>query len=108
MSLTDLQQQRYARHLTLPEIGAAGQAKLLAARVLLVGVGGLGSPAGFYLAAAGIGTLGVMDGDSLEASNLQRQIAHTTSDLGRPKVSRHNARSKRSTRTATCGKFPNG
>ena len=86
MSLTDLQQQRYARHLTLPEIGPAGQGKLLAARVLLVGVGGLGSPAGFYLAAAGIGTLGVMDGDVLEASNLQRQIAHTTPDLGRPKV----------------------
>jgi molybdopterin/thiamine biosynthesis adenylyltransferase len=84
--LSDFQQQRYARHLTLPELGAAGQEKLLAARVLLVGVGGLGSPAGFYLAAAGIGTLGVMDGDVVEASNLQRQIAHTTADLGRPKV----------------------
>ena len=86
MSLTPFQQQRYARHLTLPEIGAAGQEQLLAARVLLIGAGGLGSPAGFYLAAAGIGTLGVMDGDVLEASNLQRQIAHTTADLGRPKV----------------------
>jgi molybdopterin/thiamine biosynthesis adenylyltransferase len=86
MSLSEFQQQRYARHLTLPEIGAAGQEKLLAARVLLVGAGGLGSPAGFYLAAAGLGTLGIMDGDMLEASNLQRQIAHTTADLGRPKV----------------------
>jgi len=86
MSLTPFQQQRYARHLTLPEIGVAGQEKLLAARVLLVGAGGLGSPAGFYLAAAGIGTLGVMDGDVVEASNLQRQIAHSTTDLGRPKV----------------------
>ena len=86
MSLSAFQQQRYARHLALPEIGAAGQKRLLAARVLLVGVGGLGSPAGLYLAAAGVGTLGVMDGDVLEASNLQRQIAHTTADLGRPKV----------------------
>ncbi len=86
MSLTEFQQQRYARHLTLPELGAAGQAKLLAARVLLIGVGGLGSPAGFYLAAAGLGTLGVLDGDVLEASNLQRQIAHTTADLGLRKV----------------------
>ena len=84
--LSDFQQQRYARHLTLPEIGAAGQEKLLAARVLLVGVGGLGSPVGFYLAAAGVGTLGVMDGDVVEASNLQRQITHTTAALGQPKV----------------------
>ncbi|MCX7008246.1 MAG: HesA/MoeB/ThiF family protein [Kiritimatiellaeota bacterium] len=84
--LSAFQQQRYARHLTLPELGAVGQEKLLAARVLLVGAGGLGSPAGLYLAAAGIGTLGVMDGDVVEASNFQRQIAHTTADLGRPKV----------------------
>lgn len=86
MTLSAFQTQRYARHLSLPEIGAAGQGRLLSARVLLIGVGGLGSPAGFYLAAAGVGTLGVMDGDVLEASNLQRQIAHTTADLGRPKV----------------------
>ncbi len=86
MSLTAFQQQRYARHLTLPEIGAAGQERLLAARVLLVGVGGLGSPAGFYLAAAGVGLLGVVDSDVLEASNLQRQIAHTTADLGLQKI----------------------
>lgn len=80
------QRQRYARQITLPEIGAAGQKRLLASRVLLIGVGGLGSPAGYYLAAAGIGTLGLVDGDVLELSNLQRQIAHTTADLGRPKV----------------------
>ena len=86
MSLSEFQQKRYARHLTLPEIGAAGQERLSAARVLLVGVGGLGSPAGFYLAAAGIGTLGVVDSDVVEESNLQRQIAHTTADLGLPKI----------------------
>lgn len=78
--------QRYARQISLPEIGAAGQNKLLASRVLLIGVGGLGSPAGYYLAAAGIGALGLVDGDTLELSNLQRQIVHTTADLGHPKV----------------------
>jgi len=86
MVLTSNQSQRYARQLALPEIGAAGQKRLLASRVLLIGVGGLGSPAGYYLAAAGIGTLGLVDGDALELSNLQRQIAHTTADLGRSKV----------------------
>ena len=86
MVLTFNQSQRYARQLALPEIGEAGQKRLLAGRVLLVGVGGLGSPAGYYLAAAGIGTLGLVDGDTLELSNLQRQTAHTTADLGRPKV----------------------
>jgi molybdopterin/thiamine biosynthesis adenylyltransferase len=77
---------RYERQLALPEIGPAGQRRLAASRVLVVGAGGLGSPAAFYLAAAGIGTLGIMDGDAVEASNLQRQILHATSDLGRPKV----------------------
>jgi molybdopterin/thiamine biosynthesis adenylyltransferase len=86
MNISASAEQRYARQLALPEIGAAGQAKLAAARVLLVGVGGLGSPAGFYLAAAGLGTLGLADGDRLEASNLQRQIAHTTADIGGLKV----------------------
>ncbi|MFH1969113.1 MAG: HesA/MoeB/ThiF family protein [Verrucomicrobiota bacterium] len=86
MVLTSNQSQRYARQISLPEIGEDGQKKLLASRVLLIGVGGLGSPAGYYLAAAGIGTLGLVDGDTLELSNLQRQIAHTTADLGRPKI----------------------
>lgn len=77
---------RYSRHLRLPEIGVSGQAKLLAARVLCVGAGGLGSPASLYLAAAGIGTLGIVDADSVELSNLQRQIVHATVSIGMPKV----------------------
>lgn len=77
---------RYSRHLILPEVGAAGQAKLKGARVLLVGAGGLGSPAALYLAAAGVGTLGVVDGDRVDASNLHRQLLHGTRDVGRPKT----------------------
>lgn len=77
---------RYSRHLILPEVGVEGQEKLKAARVLLVGAGGLGSPAALYLAAAGIGTLGLVDGDRVDATNLQRQILHGSSDVGRPKV----------------------
>jgi molybdopterin/thiamine biosynthesis adenylyltransferase/rhodanese-related sulfurtransferase len=84
--LTAAQQDRYARHIMLPEIGEKGQEKLLKARVLLLGAGGLGSPAGLYLAAAGIGTLGVIDADVVDASNLQRQILHGTSTVGVPKV----------------------
>lgn len=86
MSLTDDQVERYARHLILREVGGAGQKKLLAARVLIVGAGGLGSPALLYLAAAGVGTIGVVDSDHVALSNLQRQIAHTTQDVGRLKV----------------------
>jgi len=86
MSLAPAQAARYARHLTLPQIGEAGQARLSAGRVLVVGAGGLGSPAAFYLAAAGVGRIGVMDGDVVEPSNLQRQLLHRTADLGRPKV----------------------
>lgn len=78
--------RRYARHLVLPEVGEEGQRRLKDARVLLVGAGGLGSPAALYLAAAGAGTLGVVDFDAVDASNLQRQILHGTKDLGRPKV----------------------
>jgi len=77
---------RYTRQIILPEIGQAGQEKLKRARVLIIGAGGLGSPAAFYLAAAGVGTLGLCDGDTVELSNLQRQILYSTRDLGRKKV----------------------
>jgi molybdopterin/thiamine biosynthesis adenylyltransferase len=85
-SLSEAQRDRYSRHLMLPEIGDKGQAKLLASRVLLLGAGGLGSPSGLYLAAAGVGTLGLVDADVVDASNLQRQILHATSRIGMPKV----------------------
>ncbi|MFZ5834075.1 MAG: molybdopterin-synthase adenylyltransferase MoeB [Pseudomonadota bacterium] len=84
--LTETQIERYARHIMLPEVGGAGQAKLLASRVLLVGAGGLGSPLALYLAAAGVGTIGIVDDDVVSLSNLQRQIAHKTRDIGRPKT----------------------
>jgi molybdopterin/thiamine biosynthesis adenylyltransferase/rhodanese-related sulfurtransferase len=83
---TDAQLERYSRHIMLPEVGEKGQAKLLASRVLLLGAGGLGAPASFYLAAAGVGTLGLVDADVVDASNLQRQIVHATSRIGMPKV----------------------
>lgn len=86
MNLTEEQIERYSRHIILPEVGGKGQAKLLAGKVLIVGAGGLGSPAALYLAAAGVGTIGLIDADTVELSNLQRQIIHTTTDLGRPKV----------------------
>ena len=85
-SLTDAQRERYSRHLLLPEVGEVGQAKLLAGKVLLLGAGGLGSPAALYLAAAGVGTLGIVDLDVVDVSNLQRQIIHTTSRVGTSKV----------------------
>lgn len=80
------QVQRYSRHIILPEVGVEGQEKLLSSRVLIAGMGGLGSPAALYLAAAGIGTFGLVDFDVVELSNLQRQVIHTTADLGKPKV----------------------
>lgn len=83
---TDRQLQRYARHIVLGDIGGAGQKKLMAAKVLVVGAGGLGSPLAMYLAAAGVGTIGLVDDDHVDLSNLQRQIAHATDDVGRPKV----------------------
>src|SRR5271156_1846114 len=77
---------RYSRHLLLPEVGLEGQQKLKAAKVLCVGTGGLGSPLALYLAAAGVGTLGLVDFDTVDSSNLQRQIIHSTADVGRPKI----------------------
>jgi adenylyltransferase/sulfurtransferase len=85
-ALSSEEMARYSRHLILPEVGMEGQQKLKAAKVLCVGTGGLGSPLAFYLAAAGIGTLGLVDFDVVDASNLQRQIIHSTKDIGRPKL----------------------
>ncbi len=85
-TFTPAQIRRYHRHLILPSVGSLGQKKLLNARVLLLGAGGLGSPAALYLAAAGVGTLGIVDFDVVDESNLQRQILHHLSDVGRPKV----------------------
>lgn len=80
------QQQRYKRNIQLPEIGIEGQQKIAAARVLIIGIGGLGSPVALYLAAAGVGTLGLMDFDNVDITNLQRQIIHYTPDIDTPKV----------------------
>ena len=84
--LTDDQRERYSRHMLVPEIGPAGQQKLLDAKVLLLGAGGLGSPTALYLAAAGVGTIGIVDDDVVDLSNLQRQVIHTTDRIGVPKV----------------------
>src|SRR5947199_9273137 len=78
--------QRYSRHFLLSQVGEKGQRKLLRSSVLLVGAGGLGSPTALYLAAAGVGTIGLMDADVVDITNLQRQVLHTTADVGRPKV----------------------
>jgi molybdopterin/thiamine biosynthesis adenylyltransferase len=86
MSFTNEQMERYSRHIILKEVGAKGQKKLLGAKVLVIGTGGLGAPAAMFLAAAGIGTIGLVDFDSVELSNLQRQIIHLTKDVGKPKV----------------------
>jgi molybdopterin/thiamine biosynthesis adenylyltransferase/rhodanese-related sulfurtransferase len=85
-TLTKEQRERYSRHLLIPEVGVEGQQKLLDAKVLLLGAGGLGSPAALYLAAAGVGTLGIVDNDEVDLSNLQRQVIHTTDRIGVPKV----------------------
>src|SRR5437588_5597436 len=85
-TLTAEQRERYSRHLLLPEVGAEGQQKLLEAKVLLLGAGGLGSPAALYLAAAGVGTLGIVDDDAVDVSNLQRQVIHSSERIGVPKV----------------------
>lgn len=85
-SLTPDQRSRYSRHILLPEVGEKGQQKLLDSRVLMLGAGGLGSPAAYYLAAAGVGTIGLIDDDVVDASNLQRQILHNTDRVGMPKI----------------------
>ena len=84
--LTSDQMERYSRHFMLAQVGEPGQKQLLRSKALLIGAGGLGSPTAFYLAAAGVGTLGIVDDDVVDLSNLQRQILHRTSDVGRPKV----------------------
>ena len=86
MKLTDEQIERYSRQIILPNLGGKGQEKLFKAKVLIIGAGGLGSPCSFYLAAAGIGRIGLVDSDKVELNNLQRQIVHTTADIGIPKV----------------------
>ncbi|MCW5798376.1 MAG: molybdopterin-synthase adenylyltransferase MoeB [Nitrospira sp.] len=86
MEFTDEQITRYSRHILLAEVGGKGQKKIAQARILIVGAGGLGSPAALYLAAAGVGTIGLIDSDVVDLSNLQRQVIHHTSDVGRPKV----------------------
>ena len=86
MALTDEQVERYARHLIFKGLGVKGQKRLLASSVLIIGAGGLGSPAALYLAAAGVGHIGLVDGDVVDMSNLQRQIIHTTARVGAPKV----------------------
>ncbi len=86
MEFSDEQITRYSRHILLPEVGGKGQKKIAKARILIVGAGGLGSPAALYLAAAGVGTLGLIDSDAVDLSNLQRQVIHHTPDVGRPKV----------------------
>lgn len=85
-ALTPAQRERYGRHLVIPEVGEAGQRRLLAAKVAFLGAGGLGSPAALYCAAAGVGTIGLIDADKVERSNLQRQVLHTTARVGEPKV----------------------
>src|SRR5688500_15478807 len=86
MDFTETQIRRYARHIILPEVGGTGQERLLGSRVLVIGAGGLGAPLLLYLAAAGVGTLGVVDDDRVELSNLQRQVIHDEASLGTPKV----------------------
>jgi len=92
MDLNEDQLERYSRHIILQDVSVAGQEKILNGKVLIIGTGGLGAPAALYLAAAGVGTLGLVDGDKVELSNLQRQVIHFTPDVGKPKV--HSAKEK--------------
>ena len=86
MAFTNEQIERYSRHIILKEVGVKGQKKLLDSKVLIIGAGGLGAPAAMYLAAAGVGTIGIADADEVDLSNLQRQIIHATKDVGKAKV----------------------
>jgi adenylyltransferase/sulfurtransferase len=86
MRLTESQIERYSRQILLKDVGGSGQEKILSSKVLIIGTGGLGAPAALYLAASGVGTIGIVDGDNVDISNLQRQIIHFTNDIGRPKV----------------------
>ncbi len=86
MDFNEQQLERYSRHIILAEVGPEGQEKIMQAKILIIGAGGLGAPAALYLAAAGIGTIGIVDGDVVEVSNLQRQVIHFTQDVGVPKV----------------------
>lgn len=86
MAFTNEQLERYSRHIILKEVGIKGQKKLLNAKVLIIGAGGLGAPVALYLAAAGVGTIGIADADEVDLSNLQRQVIHATADIGKPKV----------------------
>ena len=86
MNLTESQIERYSRHIILQDVGPDGQEKIINGKVLIIGAGGLGSPVALYLAAAGVGTIGIIDGDVVDMTNLQRQIIHFTPDLHRPKV----------------------
>ncbi len=86
MNLTESQIERYSRHIILKDVGGIGQEKILKGSVLIIGAGGLGSPAALYLAAAGVGRIGIVDGDRVDLSNLQRQVIHFTEDLGKPKI----------------------
>ncbi len=86
MAFTNEQLERYSRHIILKEVGVKGQKKLMEAKVLIIGAGGLGAPAALYLAAAGVGTIGIADADDVDLSNLQRQVIHSTPDIGKPKV----------------------
>ncbi|MBA3051477.1 ThiF family adenylyltransferase, partial [bacterium] len=86
MALNDEQLERYSRHIILKDIGIEGQEKILSGKVLIIGAGGLGAPVGMYLAAAGVGTIGIVDGDVVDITNLQRQIIHFTPDINKLKV----------------------
>ena len=86
IDLTEEQIERYSRHIVLQDVGLEGQEKILNAKVLIIGAGGLGAPAALYLAAAGVGTIGIVDADNVDLSNLQRQVIHFTKDVGKPKV----------------------